>query len=126
MTPVCKHCKWLHDHWDIREIDYSHETKSCRRTMPPEVKLIAEAPLEEPWNEEDGLDYADEDGATEGQSPYKITFENNSLNFQKIEPPERCTATDRARDPENLKLPQIHPSLIPLTPILFQKQVLTC
>ena len=43
-APVCKHCKWLHDHWDIREIDYSHETRSCRRTMPPEVKFINEAP----------------------------------------------------------------------------------
>ena len=103
--PTCKHCKWLHDHWDIREIDYSHDTKSCRRTMPPEVKFINKAPSEEHWHqqEEEGNEYYKDDDAAEGQPPYKIIVENNSLLFQKTKAAKRCTAEEATGDIKHLE-----------------------
>ena len=87
--PVCKHCKWLVDYWDIREIDYHHDTKSCRRTMPSEVKMVMESPDEELWPDDvlddDASEAMEED---DGKALYKMVATSNFLIFQKTE--ESC------------------------------------
>ena len=97
---ICKHCKWLADHWDIKEIDYNHESKSCRRTMPSEVKMMLESHEEEqnPF-EESGEDAEDAMDDEDGKCQYKMVVSTNSLLFQKAEDPAQEKDVDDVMSP---------------------------
>ena len=95
--PICRHCNWLKEHWNIHEIDVNHRTDSCRRTMPPEVKFIYEAGdnhFFDTFEEED--EQAEE---IEGNSPYLITKINNGIIFQKT----MESSCNREDSPKNVK-----------------------
>ena len=113
--PICSHCKWLADHWDIKEIDFNHETKSCRRTMPSEVKMVQETAGVDFYEDDDQVDGnvdAQEDG-DDGTSPYEIHIKNNVITFQRSEDVKM-----KEEQPEvNTQLKQIpEPNVIPFIP----------
>ena len=82
--PKCKHCTWLKENWGIWEIDTDHDSRSCRRKMPAEVKLILQDKEDGPWSdEEDNETFVEEEP---GQPLYKTIFQNNTVIFQKSEP----------------------------------------
>ena len=101
--PTCRHCKWLADHWDIKEIDYNHDSKSCRRTMPSEVRLLQDGDEEEPWAALDGDDVLDEEEEDyiDGSPTYVMVQKDNCLIFQKAE--ESTQRVDVSGDINNLK-----------------------
>ena len=70
---VCRHCSWLKEHWGIWEIDTDHDTKTCRREMPAEVKMILQDKEEYPWTEEEEDDSELQSEENSGQSWYGTT-----------------------------------------------------
>ena len=113
-TPSCRHCKWLHDHWDVKEIDYNHETKSCRRTMPPEVRLINEIPPEDSWQAEED-DEAEEDDFedNQGEPPYTTVIKNNEILFQKHKSRADKTVEQEEKETNLKQSPQLAPAKYP-------------
>ena len=59
-SAICRHCHWLATHWDVKEIDYHHDTKSCRRTMPAEVTFNYVDDFEEEEEYTEPLDECEE------------------------------------------------------------------
>ena len=85
-NPICKHCKWLVDHWDIKEIDYHHETKSCRRTMPSEVRMVLESAEDDSLLEESNAEDAEDSVSySDGKAHYNMVASDNTLIFQRVE-----------------------------------------
>ena len=99
---VCRHCSWLKEHWGIWEIDTDHDTKTCRREMPAEVKMILQDKEEYPWTEEEEDNSELQSEENSGQSWYNTKYENGILYFQKserkLEKPVETTPGNQEQD----------------------------
>ena len=96
--PKCAHCTWLKEKLGIREVDNSHPTSSCNRSIPPQIRAIVDnSTYEEEPSEEDETEESQGEIILDKETSKHPHFQTTDSRDSGTQPPDK-KAQDKLRE----------------------------